>query len=129
MVIVLLVETNLTIVSAACPSFRNLMTSVSTGFLVVDKSSNASRKSTGPKIPGGSGSFGPKSVHAGGRSQEVQSPMTVIARGDENETFEPYTANIKGDANSMTSFASDAVMVRRSVDVDIIAAVDQDSGR
>jgi hypothetical protein len=113
MVIILLIESNLMIVSAACSSFRAFINKVSTGFLVVkpshDASKGGSRKHTGPA----SNVFN-RMGSSLRNTQGWHNELGSTARS----TAERNVGNPNADGRDDDSFGSQGILVRTSVDID-----------
>ena len=109
MVIILVVESNLTIMNAAYPSVRSFLNKVSTGFLVAETAKDTSK----------SGSKGKSyALHSfgGSRSAGRRAPDPALVVDD--KVFMHHSTAVKGDMKSDRSFGSEVIMVRRSVEID-----------
>ena len=112
MVVILLVESNLMIVSAACPTFRNLFNNVNTGFLVAETAHSSSKE--GSRNQYGTGSYVLHTIGSGTRATSRR-PGEPFSLGNKAKR---HMTNVQADTKSDKSFGSQAIMVRRSVDVD-----------
>ena len=109
MVIVSLIESNLAVINAAYPSVRSFLNKVSTGFLVAEtgKDSKSGSNGHGYGLPTISRSLGAR----------VKEPAMNL--GDLTDGHQ--TTTVRGDMRSDRSFGSEAIMVRRSIDIDEIS--------
>lgn len=110
MVIILLVESNLTIINAAYPSVRSFLTKVSTGLLVAEFAKDSKSGSKGA-------SYALQSIGGGNRSRSVgardRDPTLSLA----DKAYTHHSTAVKGDMKSDRSFGSEVIMVRRSVEI------------
>ena len=119
MIMIALIECNLTIINAAYPSVRSFLNKVSTGFLVAEtaKDTESGVKGSGYG-KGNSNSYGLKSLGGNGSRSigaRVKEPISSL-RGD--KSFQHHSTAVKGDMKSDRSFGSEVIMVRRSIEID-----------
>lgn len=112
MVIISLIESNLTIINAAYPSVRQFLGKVSTGFLVAETAADSRSNSKFSK----GNSFALHSIGGGPRGGlRVRDAAGINL---ERNAFANRSTAGRGDARSDKSFGSEAIMVRRSVEID-----------
>jgi hypothetical protein len=110
-VIITVVECNLAIISAAYPSLKVFMNQVSTGFLAPGGTlkDSQSRSKSGQELD----SMGKGRLRSGkNRLRDSISGLGESAGGGK------HAVTIEGDSHSLRSFGSQAIMVRRSVEVE-----------
>ena len=112
MVIILLVESNLTIINAAYPSVRSFLTKVSTGLLVAEfaKDSKSGSKGASYALQSIGGGMRSRSIPGGARDKD---PGLSLA----DKSYTHHSTAVKGDMKSDRSFGSEVIMVRRSVEI------------
>ena len=109
MIVISMVESNLTIISAAYPSVRSFLNKVSTGFLVADAAKDSSRSDS----HGVTYAMGPVSVGVGRNKSQSKQPMVNFKSWTEGK----HTTTVRGDTESDKSFGSRAIMVRTSIEI------------
>jgi hypothetical protein len=106
MVIISIIESNLSIINAAYPSVRSFLSKVSTGFLVAETAKGSKSGSKG-------NSYALQSMGGGLRSGAAQAMDNIL--GSRASGY--HTSVAKGDAKSDKSFGSEVIMVRRSLEI------------
>ena len=109
MIIISLVESNLTITNAAYPSVRAFLNKVSTGFIIAETA-------TGSKSGSKSQNYALRSIGGGSKGLAARVKDPGLSLGD-NRSANQSTV-VKGDMKSDRSFGSEVIMVRRSIDID-----------
>lgn len=110
MIIMLIIESNLAIIGAALPSVRSVLSKVSTGFLAAETARDVSASGSN------GASYGLNSiVKQGSRAKEEMLSSKASCHAEKHATV------VKGDAKSDKSFGSQAIMIRRSVEIESTA--------
>ena len=118
MVIILLIESNLMIVSAACSSFRTFINKVSTGFLVAEPSHNASHGGSGKHTGPASDVF----TRLGSSLRNTQGWHNTLG-STVRSTAERNVGNPNAEGRDNDSFGSEGILVRQSIDIDNDSAI------
>lgn len=128
MVIVLLVETNLVLVSAACSGLRGLLNQLSTGFLVADTTTlSSSRRASAITWGSRSGRAGKstessKNSNLGLSNLGSSDPGTTSATSATSTTVaqdgSQYAATVQSGRVESDSPGNEAIMIRRTIEVD-----------
>ena len=107
MIIMLVIESNLAIISAALPSVRSVLSKVSTGFLAAETARDVSASGSN------GASYGLDSIaKKGSRTKQEMLSSQASCHA------EKHAAMVRGDAKSDKSFGSQAIMIRRSVEIE-----------
>jgi hypothetical protein len=118
MVIISVVESNLAIISAAYPSVRSFLNKVSTGLLVAETAHDSkSRSKSGSKLA----SYSLQTIGSAGKRNSRNQPTSTLDHQEldlGDKTLGQNSATVRGDTKSDRSFGIQAIMVRRSVDID-----------
>lgn len=113
MILMLLIESNLAIISAALPSVRSVLSKVSTGFLAAETAKDVSASGSH------GASYGLNSmVKPGSRVKEEMLSSKASCRHEKRPV---KGVGVEGDAKSDKSFGSQAIMIRRSIEIESTA--------
>ena len=121
MVVIFIVESNLTIIAAAYPAVRGFLTQVSTGLLVPAKKASKGDSKNGSK---GSGyalnTIGSSGNASKGKNAQVESSRTWDNQRERHVSGKPsyHAAAVAGDVHSVRSYGSEVIMVRQSVEIE-----------
>ena len=109
MIIISVIESNLSIINAAYPSVRTFLNKVSTGFLVAETATESKSASKG-------NSYALHSIRGGLRNGAVRARDNML--GASVGEYHGHITAVKGDGKSDRSFGSEVIMVRRSLEIE-----------